>query len=95
MLYHQTSDEYIFYSAASEEAMRTTLDLEEDILLAAKEIARQRGNTVGQVVSDLARQALTRRTPVSRKHGLPVFPVRPNAGVVTLELVNHLRDETP
>jgi len=75
--------------------MRTTLDLEEDILLAAKEIARQRGNTVGQVVSDLARQALTRRTPVSKKHGLPLFPVQPNAGVVTLELVNHLRDETP
>jgi hypothetical protein len=75
--------------------MRTTLDLEEDILLAAKEIARQRGNTVGQVVSDLARQALTRRAPVSKKHGLPLFPVQPNAGVVTLELVNHLRDETP
>jgi hypothetical protein len=78
-----------------EETVRTTLDLEKDILLAAKEIARQRGNTVGQVVSDLARQALTRRAPVSKKHGLPLFPVQPNAGVVTLELVNHLRDETP
>ena len=75
--------------------MRTTLDLEEDVLLAAKEIARQRGNTIGQVVSDLARQALTRRAPVSKKHGLPQFPVQPNAGVVTLALVNHLRDETP
>ena len=94
MRYHQTSDEHL-NPADLEEAMRTTLDLEEDILLAAKEIARQRGNTVGQVVSDLARQALTRRTPVSKKHGLPLFPVQPNAGVVTLELVNHLRDETP
>jgi hypothetical protein len=75
--------------------MRTTLDLEEDVLLAAKEIARQRGNTVGQVLSDLARQALTRRPPVSTKHGMPMFPVRPDAGVVTLELVNRLRDEAP
>jgi hypothetical protein len=78
-----------------EETMRTTVDLEEDVLLAAKEIAKRRGETLGQVLSDLARQALTRRTPVSTKHGLPLFPVRPDAGVVTLELVNNLRDETP
>ena len=75
--------------------MRTTLDLEEDVLLAAKEIAKQRGTTVGQVLSGLARQALTQRPPVSTKHGLPLFPVQPDAGVVTLELVNHLRDEMP
>ena len=75
--------------------MRTTVDLEEDVLLAAKEIARQRGNTVGQVLSDLVRQALTQKTPVSTEHGLPLFPIQPDAGVVTLELVNRLRDEMP
>jgi hypothetical protein len=80
---------------ALEGTMRTTVDLEEDVLLAAKEIARQRGNTVGQVLSDLARQALTRRVTVSKKHGLPLFPVQSDAGVVTPELVNRLRDETP
>jgi hypothetical protein len=75
--------------------VRTTVDLEEDVLLAAKEIARQRGNTVGQVLSDLARQALTQKTPVSKKHGLPLFPVQPDAGLVTPELVSRLRDEEP
>lgn len=75
--------------------MRTAVDLEEDVLLAAKEIAKQRGNTVGQVLSDLARQALTKRASVSKKHGLPLFPVRPDSGVVTLEMVNRLRDEAP
>jgi len=75
--------------------MRTTIDLEEDVLRAAKEIAKQRGSTLGRVLSDLARQALTRKAPISKKHGLPLFPVPPNAGVVTLELINHLRDETP
>ena len=75
--------------------MRTTLDIEEDVLLAAKEIARQRGMTVGQVLSNLARKSLTRKSPVSKKHGLPLFPVQPDAGVVTLELVNQLRDELP
>ena len=75
--------------------MRTTVDLEEDVLLAAKEIARQQGRTLGRVLSDLARQALTQRTSVASKHGLPQFPVQPDAGLVTLDLVNRLRDEAP
>lgn len=75
--------------------MRTTLNIEDDVIRAAKEIARQRGMTVGQVLSDLARKSLTRRPPVSKKHGLPVFPIQPDAGVVTLETVNKLRDEAP
>lgn len=75
--------------------MRTTVDLEEDVLLVAKEIAKERGDTLGHVLSDLARKGLTRRARVSRKRGLPLFPIQPNAGVVTLELVNHLQDETP
>ena len=74
--------------------MRTTLDIEEDVLLAAKEIARQRGVTVGKVLSDLARQAMTRQVIGGARHGLPLFPVQPDAGVITLELVNQLRDET-
>jgi hypothetical protein len=73
--------------------LRTTLDIEEDVLHAAKEIARQRGVTVGKVVSDLARQALTRKSTLSTRNGLPLFPVQPDAGIVSLELVNQLRDE--
>ena len=75
--------------------MRTTLDLEEDVLLAAKEIARQRGVSIGKVLSDLARQALSRQDAVTMRNGVPLFPVQPQAGVVTLELVNQLRDEAP
>ena len=75
--------------------MRTTLDIEEDVLFAAKEIARQRAMTVGQVLSDLARQSLTRKSPVPKKNSLPLFPIQPNAGAVTLEFVNRLRDEVP
>jgi hypothetical protein len=78
-----------------EKIMRTTLDIEEDILLAAKEIARQKGITVGRVLSDLARISLTRKSPVGKKGGLPLFPVQPDAGIVTQELVNRLRDEIP
>ena len=75
--------------------MRTTVDIEEDVLHAAKEIARQRKMTIGRVLSDLARKSLTRKPPVSQKHGLPIFPVQPDAGAVTLKLINNLRDEVP
>jgi len=75
--------------------MRTTVDIEEDVLLAAKEIARQRRKTLGQVLSALVRDSLTRKSSVSKKHGLPLFPVQPDAGIVTMELVNQLRDDWP
>lgn len=39
--------------------MRTTLDIDEDVLAAAKELARAQGKTAGQVISELARRALT------------------------------------
>lgn len=75
--------------------MRTTIDIEEDVLLAAKEIARQKGMTVGRVLSDLARKSLIKKSSVIKKDGLPLFPIQSDARVVTLELVNQLRDESP
>jgi hypothetical protein len=75
--------------------MRTTLDIEEDVLLAAKDIARRRRSSVGRVLSDLARLGLVRGEAGAVRNGLPLFPVRPGAGVVTLEVVNRLRDEAP
>jgi hypothetical protein len=39
--------------------MRTTLDIDEDVLTAAKQLAKRRNSTAGEVISDLVRQALT------------------------------------
>ena len=39
--------------------MRTTLDIDDDVLQAAKELATLRGSTAGKVLSELARRALT------------------------------------
>ena len=75
--------------------MRTTLDLDDDVLRAAREIARQRGLSMGKVLSDLARRALTQQPTSTARHGAPPFPIQREAGVVTLELVNQLRDEAP
>ena len=38
--------------------VRTTLDIDDDVLQAAKELADHRKTTAGKVLSDLARQAL-------------------------------------
>ncbi len=75
--------------------MRTTVDIEDDVLLATKELARQQGVSMGKVLSNLARQALTRSVPMDTRDGVSLFPISRESGVVTLELVNRLRDEAP
>jgi len=45
------------------------------------------------VLSELAREALTQQTATTNRNGIPLFPVREQATLVTLELVNQLRDE--
>jgi hypothetical protein len=77
--------------------MRTTLDIDADVLLASKELAARRGTTAGKVISDLARSALTGTPPLvevnepAPVHGFVPFPKR--GKIVTTELVNQLRHE--
>jgi len=76
-------------------AMRTTLDLDEDILQAAKELAASRRTTAGRVLSELARKALAPTRPARVRNGVPVLPRRPaGAPRPTMKLVNALRDES-
>jgi len=73
--------------------MRTTLDLDDDILQAAKEIAESRRTTAGKIVSELVRKALqTPASPVRVRNGVPLISRRPGAPVMTMKLVNELRD---
>jgi hypothetical protein len=75
--------------------MRTTLDIADDILMAAKEIAASRKMTAGQVLSELARKALEPVGSGRVRNGVPVLPRRPKgASRPTMKLVNALRDET-
>lgn len=43
--------------------MRTTLSIEDDVLYAAKSLARREGRSLGEVISDLARRALQTPAP--------------------------------
>lgn len=75
--------------------MRTTLAIDDDVLIAAKAIAQQQHRSIGEVVSDLARRALHRPQPPMMRNGVPLLPRGDDQAVVTLETVNGLRDELP
>ena len=73
--------------------MRTTLDIDDDVLQAAKELAAVQKKTAGQVLSDLARQALEPKQTFTMRNGVPVLPHRPGAPRITVEDVERWLDE--
>jgi hypothetical protein len=75
------------------DAMRTTVDIDDDILQAAKELASARRSTTGKVLSDLARTALQPKRAGTVRNGVPLLPRRSaDATRPTMKLVNDLRD---
>jgi hypothetical protein len=75
------------------DGMRTTLTLDYDVLASARALAAQRGVSIGTIVSDLARRGLAPAQPAATRNGIRLFPVRPDAGPVTPELVKTLAEE--
>jgi hypothetical protein len=77
--------------------MRTTLDIDDDLLAAAKERARREHKTAGQVVSELIRQALTMPATAKRvAEPAPLYGFQPFAAtgrIVTNEQINELRGD--
>ena len=88
--------------------MRTTVDLDEDVLMAVKELARLRGETLGKVLSDAVRTGLSEPINGVESGGALVakdivsedvlarfgFEPLPFRGkLVTNELIDQIRDE--
>jgi hypothetical protein len=73
--------------------VRTTLDIDEDVLLAVKHRARAEHRSAGAVLSELARMALTASAPESTESFLGFQPLPKRGGVVTNELIDQLREE--
>ena len=89
--------------------MRTTLDIDDDILAAARELAKLEGRTMGEIISDLARRALT--SPSHGQAGMaeeatrfaeetapfegPVWHTLPNreGALVTPEMIERIEEE--
>ena len=76
--------------------MRTTLDLDEDVLLAAKDLSRREHKTMGKVVSEGLRKTLLPEGKAQKfRNGFPLLSHTGTRKIVTMELVNRLRDEDP
>jgi hypothetical protein len=74
--------------------MRTTLDIDEDILIAVKEIANASDETAGKVLSNLARKGLERPKAAAKfRNGVPLLERSPGGPVLTLELIKQLQDD--
>jgi hypothetical protein len=74
--------------------MRTTIDIEADVLQAAKELAAVHKKTLGEMVTELIRKGLERpASPARVRNGIPLFPHRPGAPPITMAMVNALRDD--
>jgi hypothetical protein len=77
--------------------MRTTLDIDDDVLQAAKDLARRERKTAGRVISELARRALAASpSPPAVREPKPLYGFRPfprRGGIVTNQLIDRLRED--
>ena len=74
--------------------MRTTLVIDDDVLSAAKEMAAMENKSVGEVISTLARRALSpAESRIRTRNGVPLLKLRKGAPRVSSELVHQLRED--
>jgi len=77
--------------------MRTTLNIAEDVLFAAKELARRENRSAGEVISDLARRGLQASGSAQSTQEPDVFygfcPLPERGVVVTNEMIDRLLDD--
>lgn len=73
--------------------MRTTLDIDDDVLQAAKEIGAMRGKTAGQIISEMAREAMAPSRTYTERNGVPIIRRRPGAPLITTADVKRWQEE--
>ena len=80
-------------------AVRTTLNLSAEALANVRQLAQQRGETIGAIASELILKALRPKRVPSIRNGVPLFAAHAGAGdeevAPDIELVNRLRDQDP
>ena len=72
--------------------MRIGLELDDDLLAIARQLSRQQGVTLGQLISELARQSLADRAPLKVRNGALLFVPKAGDSKPNLRIVNQLRD---
>jgi hypothetical protein len=72
--------------------VRTTLDIDDDVVVAARELAVSQRRSLGAVISELARRGLT-PARIEADDGLPVIRVPSGTPPITAEIVRRALDE--
>jgi hypothetical protein len=75
--------------------MRTTLDIDDDVLHAAKDIAAHRKQSIGKVISEVFRRNVRGASHEAVRNGVSVIQREPEAKLVTMGMINQMRDELP
>ncbi len=103
MRYHHAS-----FSNLWGQTMRTTLDIADDVLFAAKEVARREKKPLGHIISELARRAFAQsagslpysersaNAPLSVSERIASYGIHPlpaRGALVSNELIDRLRDQ--
>jgi len=73
--------------------MRTTLDIDDDLLNALRPVAVAQGRSLGRLISDLARSAMEPRHSAATRSGFPVFDVPPGTTLFGADDVAKALDE--
>ncbi len=76
--------------------MRTTLTIDDELLAAARSLARDKSESLGKTVCDLIRRGINatlRVNKADRISGFPVFSVPKDAHPITLTDVRRAEDE--
>jgi hypothetical protein len=73
--------------------MRTTLNLDDDVLQILKEYAENRSVALGKAASELVRRGLSASVPTRLVNGFVVFDVPPEGPRITTERVKQLESE--
>ena len=73
--------------------MRTTLRIDDDVIEAARSLARAEQKQLGEIISRLARRGLAPRPQSAHDRGFPTFSVSKGAGPITLEALRRAEDD--
>ena len=76
--------------------MRTNLDIDDDVLIAAKALAKASQKTAGQVISELVRKSLTAEPTYAVEEPKTVYGIRPfprRGGIVTNAMIRKIREQ--
>jgi hypothetical protein len=73
--------------------MRTTLNLDDDVVEMVRQYSEARSVALGKAASELVRKGFTTPTPTRVVNGLVVFELPPDSPRITSERVKQLQSE--